>query len=219
MTIEFQAWPKTPRLFRDIIITEKVNGTNSAIIIEEAGEGGNPDAIAHVYVDGIVYDVGAQSRNRLIFPGKATDNHGFAAFVEHNAEELVKTLGVGRHYGEWWGDGIQGCYDTTVRGFALFNTEKWQGLHKWLPGPSADREVLLESVPVLYEGTFSEAAINKALFELRDTGSIVSPFDSAEGIVIFHTQSRKAYKVTLDANDKGKWELGTSSPDPQTPSA
>lgn len=31
--IEFKAWPKIPRLFRDVIITEKIDGTNAAIHI------------------------------------------------------------------------------------------------------------------------------------------------------------------------------------------
>ena len=28
---EFVEWPKTKRLFRDIVVTEKLDGTNSAI--------------------------------------------------------------------------------------------------------------------------------------------------------------------------------------------
>jgi hypothetical protein len=32
---EFIAWPKTQRLFRDIIVSEKIDGTNAAIHIEE----------------------------------------------------------------------------------------------------------------------------------------------------------------------------------------
>lgn len=36
--ITFQAWPKTPRLFRSMIITEKIDGTNGAIIITDDGQ-------------------------------------------------------------------------------------------------------------------------------------------------------------------------------------
>ena len=31
MPIEFKEWPKTPRLLRNITITEKIDGTNAAI--------------------------------------------------------------------------------------------------------------------------------------------------------------------------------------------
>jgi hypothetical protein len=48
--IEFQAFPKIPRLVRDCVITEKLDGTNASIIITEDGQ------------------IGAASRNRLITP-------------------------------------------------------------------------------------------------------------------------------------------------------
>lgn len=205
MTIEFQAWPKTPRLFRDIVVTEKVDGTNSAVIFEDVTLL-DVDLIPSnelIVRDDKVYQVGAQSRNRLITPGKTTDNHGFAAFVYENKEELFDLLGPGRHFGEWWGKGIQGRYKVDFKGFALFNTEKHEGVYKWF----ADGSVLVEVMPVLYKGPFSEKKIRELLTELDTNGSLVSPFDKAEGIVVFHTQSRKVYKVTLDNNDKGKWEL------------
>lgn len=208
MTIEFRAWPKTPRLFRDIVITEKIDGTNCAIIIEEL-DVDDPGSyrLAAVERDGVLYEVAAQSRNRLITPGKTTDNHGFAAFVQHNAEELFDLLGPGRHYGEFWGKGIQGRYvnqHPTIKGFALFNTEKYATLKAWLPNPSGG-EVLVEPAHVIYEGPFSEKAVQDAM-ELMSKGSWVSPLSPAEGIVVFHTQSRQVYKVTLDNQDKGKWE-------------
>lgn len=210
MTIEFKAWPKTPRLFREIIITEKIDGTNSAVIIQEIEEYDEPSELrlAALERDGKYYEVAAQSRNRLITPGKATDNYGFAGWVQKNAEELFDILGPGRHYGEWWGKGIQKRYQNAhpgLRGFALFNTEKHKDLHVWLPG-DGDIDVLVEPVHVLYQGPYSESAIRGTLEQLKKYGSWTSPLDPAEGIVIFHTQSRQTYKVTLDGNDAGKWE-------------
>lgn len=212
MAIEFQAWPKTPRLFRDIVITEKVDGTNSAVIIEEINPEldyeaeGDPFVLAQVERGGSTYAVAAQSRNRLIFPGKTTDNHGFAGFVQENAEQLFDLLGPGRHYGEWWGKGIQGRYSVNFKGFALFNTEKHEDLYEWFRDTSIG-DVLVEAMPVLYKGPYSEQKIRETLSELNTNGSLVSFRDKAEGIVVFHTQSRKVYKVTLDGNDKGKWEV------------
>lgn len=209
MTIEFQAWPKTPRLFRDIVITEKIDGTNSAIIIQEFGEEADDNAIAQVVVDNVIYEVAAQSRKRLLTPGKTTDNYGFAAFVEHNAEQLVKLLGPGRHFGEWWGDGIQGRYGEHTqgrRGFALFNTERYADVVKYLKDETG-RDVLVEPVPVLWKGPFSEAIIHEIAKELLSLGSVAAPFaPKPEGIMVYHTQSGKAYKFTFDNNDKGKWE-------------
>lgn len=211
MTIEFQAWPKTPRLFRDIVITEKIDGTNSAIIFEEV-DGNEPPGEFEFYTierDGTYYAVAAQSRRRLLTPGKTTDNYGFARFVERNAERLFDLLGPGRHFGEWWGDGIQGRYKGYVgnrRGFALFNTEKWGQLREYLTDDSG-RDVLVESVPVLWKGPFSEEAIHEVAQEILKYGSVAAPFaPQPEGIMIYHTQSGKAYKFTFDNNDKGKWE-------------
>ena len=66
---EFVEFPKMARLFRDAIITEKLDGTNAAVVVRE---------------DGTVY---AQSRTRVITPGD--DNFGFAYWVEQHAERLA----------------------------------------------------------------------------------------------------------------------------------
>lgn len=34
----FQPWPKTPRLFREIVVTEKIDGTNAQVFIFPAKE-------------------------------------------------------------------------------------------------------------------------------------------------------------------------------------
>lgn len=209
MTIEFQAWPKTPRLFRDIVITEKIDGSNSAIIIQEIDphEATNPDALAIVKIDDDYYEVGAQSRKKLITPGKTTDNYNFAQWVQGNAELLVEQLGPGRHFGEWWGKGIQKRYgDLDYRVFSLFNVGRY-GDTFFRTEDLNGTPVNVESVPVLYEGPFSEEVIHLVAKELLKNGSLAAPFaPNPEGLMIYHTQSRKAYKFTFDNNDKGKWE-------------
>lgn len=137
--IEFRAWPKIARLYRDIVVTEKIDGTNAAIGIQEFPFGWHVGGTCRGAVDGCddsglhdhempenatlvmgllstddglpvnEYLVYAQSRSRVIAPGK-TDNHGFAAWVHGNAEALVATLGAGLHFGEWWGAGINRGY-------------------------------------------------------------------------------------------------------------
>ena len=83
--MEFQDFPKMARLARDVIVTEKIDGTNAQVCIAE---------------DGTLL---AGSRTRWITP--ADDNFGFAAWVEAHRDELL-TLGPGRHLDEWGGAAI-----------------------------------------------------------------------------------------------------------------
>ena len=158
--MDFKEWPKTPRLNRDITITEKIDGTNAAVIISDEGA------------------VSAQSRSRLITPGKSTDNYGFAGWVEKNANTLLTDLGPGYHYGEWWGAGIQRGYGCSpgVKVFSLFNSFRWKDAEFYTPG--------LDVVPVLYSGPFSQDAIESAVQELRDGGSRANlGFMRPEGVI------------------------------------
>jgi hypothetical protein len=216
MSIEFQEWPKTPRLLRNITITEKIDGTNAAIGIvpissvyhSYPGDIDTPSleditilegsVFAKVESEGEIYGVYAQSRTRLITPGKSTDNYGFAGWVERNAVELVSLLGEGLHYGEWWGAGIQRKYGLPEKRFSLYNTARYAEL---------DTALNLSIVPVLYEGPNDTAAIAIALESLRLNGSVAAPgFMNPEGICVYQAASRQVSKVTLDHNDAGKWE-------------
>lgn len=215
--IEFQPWPKTPRLFRDMTITEKLDGTNAAVVVVLSDQPLDPDgpdpdylrsigAVAAVQFDNAVYLVGAQSRNRLIFPGD--DNYGFAAWVKDNAFGLAVNLGVGIHYGEWWGSGIQRGYDFTKgqKVFSLFNVNRYEAIvrnnayaegESWVPG--------LRVVPTLYSGPFSEDAIRETLLSLENNGSTAAPgYSKPEGIIVFHSASRNVYKVLLEQDEKPK---------------
>jgi hypothetical protein len=206
-THEFTAWPKTPRLFRTIVVTEKLDGTNAAIHITPllAGTPAEwdsfpPDSYS-VVVDGTRYVVTAQSRSRVITPGKSKDNFGFAGWVYENAEGLIRALGTGLHFGEWWGSGIQRGYGLTDRRFSLFNTDRHRDVNVRLGN------AIVEPAPVLYQGMFSQPEIENALIALASRGSVAAPgFMNPEGICVWHSQTRQVFKVTLDNNDAGKWE-------------
>lgn len=173
--ITFEPFPKLPRWKRDVIITEKLDGTNAQVIVTRDGR------------------VGAASRNRLITPEE--DNFGFAAWVQANADELRK-LGPGRHFGEWYGRGIQRGYGLDTRRFALFNAGRWRA-HE-LPTD------VVEVVPVLYS-SHDHNVVAYAMEELRLNGSLAVPgYMNPEGIVIYHTASRQSYKMTFE-HDEGKW--------------
>lgn len=205
MTVEFKEWPKTSRFFRDIVVTEKIDGTNAAIGIKQVdalAAATDPNVTEYVFHDGICYAVWAQSRSRIITPGKSTDNYGFAGWVAQHAWELVDYLGEGLHYGEWWGAGIQRGYGLQKgeKRFSLFNVARFKDIEDESHG-------LLRSVPLLYEGTMNTVEIADALVMLKARGSYaVDGFKNPEGLCIYHTASRIVQKVTLDNNDAGKWE-------------
>jgi hypothetical protein len=209
---EFVEYGKTKRLFRDIIVTEKIDGTNVGLHIEPLGDVAEVPADTDGLASGAIVLVGhdlfkltAQSRNRLIYPGKGTDNYGFAEFVRNNGAELVTCLGVGLHFGEWWGQGINRGYGVSYRRWSLFNTDKYKHVNVQLDGAQVD------TVPVLYHGTFSGSMIFCALEDLAENGSKAAPgYDDPEGIVIYHSQARMNFKVTLNNNDAGKWEVATT---------
>jgi hypothetical protein len=169
MTIEFVEFPKISRLSRDCIVTEKIDGTNASIYIGENEE----------------FLVG--SSTRWITP--ENDHFGFAKWAYENKEELLE-LGVGHHFGEWWGSGIQRAYGLEERRFSLFDTKLWRA-HGASPK-------CCHVVPVLYEGIFDTNEIRKCLTDLKMFGSVASPgFFDAEGIVVYHEASNTLFKKTL----------------------
>jgi hypothetical protein len=172
-TPDFIPFPKIARLAREIIVTEKIDGTN---------------AVVHVSEDGTIR---AGSKSGWI--STSCDNHGFAAWVEANQEDL-RTLGPGFHYGEWWGSGIQRGYGLTKgeKRLSLFNTDK-------VPPKCCS------VVPVLYKGAFDTLAIERCLEALRTTGSLVAPgFKRPEGVVVYHPQGRVGFKKTLEKDEEPK---------------
>lgn len=181
--MEFQPFPKIPRLSRNCVVTEKLDGTNASIYIP------TPDEEAFSFKK-----VWAGSRTRWLEPG--SDNYGFCKWVDANYEDLLK-LGYGHHFGEWWGKGIQRNYGLTERRFSLFNTARW--------GDPAVRPAVCHVVPVLYEGPFDMIEIQKGLWTLGSIGSLAAPgFMKPEGVVIYHEAAKQLFKKTLENDDAPK---------------
>lgn len=174
---EFKSFESISRLKRGCAITEKIDGTNGLI-----------------WIDDNVSEVHAGSRNKWVTP--QDDNAGWAKWVEDLAEEL-KRLGPGYHYGEWWGGGIQRRYGLKEKRFSLFNTGRWlqDGVRH------SDVPECCHIVPLLYVGDFSTDTVEACLEKLRTEGSIAAPgFMNPEGVVVYMTQARKLFKVTLDGD-------------------
>ncbi len=201
----FQEWPKIER-FRKLTCTvsEKIDGTNAQILIPN-----DPQT-----------EILAGSRSKWISPGKA-DNAGFAGWVSLHGETLRAALGPGRHYGEWYGAGIQRRYGLTEKRLALFSPlARYLQVHDdlgchgdWLTrtlrgvGPVVylDRLPQVHLVPVLYEGPLDTATIEHVVANLYKNGSVAVPgWMKPEGVVVSH--ARNKYKIT-DHGDVPKWQI------------
>jgi hypothetical protein len=216
--MEFQEFPKMARLSREMIVTEKIDGTNAQVYIVGNPEGfytakhPDPLVIAEGTCGGEPAVIFAGSRSRFITP--QDDNFGFAAWVRDHAQELFG-LGFGRHFGEWWGAGIQRKYGMKDRRWSLFNVSRWC-LHGQEPQriPTADpriekyQEPLPECcglVPVLHRGKFSTLQCDLVLDELRMGGSKAAPgFMKPEGIVVFHVAGNVGFKKTIEKDEEPK---------------
>lgn len=159
----FEPYGKTPRWRSQVVVTEKIDGSNCFIIVPEDPE--LPLAVG--------------SRNRYISPGKATDNFGFAAWVADN-EEKLRRLGPGRHNGEWWGCGIGRGYGLTERRWSLFQATRWT--------PEVLAELQLPSnvhvVPILERCEDAGSAVTQACRMLA-LGSVAAPgYKNPEGFIV-----------------------------------
>lgn len=173
--MDFIEFPKMARLSRECIITEKIDGTNAQVYITE---------------DGKIY---FGSRTRWITPDN--DNYGFAAWGMEHRDELMK-LGPGRHFGEWWGSGIQRKYDMKGKQFSLFNVTRWD---------NDERPSCCLVVPTLYRGVFDTAAVMECLRGLESSGSKAAPgFMQPEGIVVYHVAAGIGFKKTIDRDEEPK---------------
>lgn len=215
---EYPHFRPITRLFREITITEKIDGTNGLISIEKfpfgtfaepglayyAKRHGNLLLTSHeldesgMPISDIFVRVG--SRNRWLTPD--SDNFGFARWVWDNVHTLVEILGEGKHYGEWWGSGIQRNYGQRDKHFSLFNTKRWSDeIH-------VDGNVEfpnLRVVPILYAGEFKTAEVDYYLEYLKKFGSSAVPdWPTPEGVVIWHSAAQQYFKATIENDEKPK---------------
>jgi hypothetical protein len=176
LPVEFKGFPKLHRLSRPCIVTEKIDGTNAQVYITEDGR------------------VLAGCRTRWLT--LEADNYGFARWVEDHKEELL-LLGPGRHFGEWWGQGVQRNYGLTEKRFSLFNVQRWTET----PPPEC-----CHVVPIVRAGDFSQPLVwLDAMGFLQEKGSLAAPgFMHPEGIVVYHIQGNVAFKKTFEKDQEGK---------------
>lgn len=192
---DFKAFPKMARLSREVIVTEKIDGTNASILITPEG------------------DFFTGSRTQWITPAK--DNHGFSAWAHAHKGELMQ-LGPGLHFGEWWGSGIQRGYGLQKgeKRFSLFNVIRWclngtepQRIVTGDPRIEKWQDVLPACcglVPILGRG-IGFAGEDHILADLEQSGSWAAPgFMKPEGIVVWHTAANTGFKKTIEKDDQPK---------------
>jgi hypothetical protein len=177
---------KIPRLRNEIVtITEKLDGTNAQICITQDGQ------------------VFAGSRSRWLGgtdpkTGKTQDNYGFHAWVREHEAELAAGLGVGRHYGEWWGFGIgPRGYGLPEKRLALFNTFR----------PAESLPGCVGQVPILYQGPGLELSriVSELMAKLKAEGSVAAPgYMRPEGLVVYSSLTKTRYKVLCEGDDGKK---------------
>lgn len=186
---DFESFASIERVQQPIIITEKIHGTNAQILIDGS-------------------DIYAGSRTRWVTPDD--DNYDFAKWVYGSREELIAKLGDGRHYGEWYGRGINAGYGLKERRFALFNTTRWNPVRD--EGGLPER---VDVVPVLYQGPFGGNVIADTLAELKASGSRLVPgYTKPEGVVVFFARTNMFLKSTFEAEDTS-WNY--KQPRPEAP--
>lgn len=200
----FEPFPKLTRFTHDWTITEKIDGSNAQVMIVPVEQMATEEideknlASFDVYQGTNDFYVFAGSRNRWLTADKSGDHMGFAKFVAERAPELISTLGEGRHFGEWYGNGIQRGYGLSEKRFALFNSTRWTG---------ADLPDRVDVVPVLFNGFLADSAqFDIELTKLQQLGSRIAPnFMTPEGIVMYHGPSKTAFKRTFEYDEAGKW--------------
>lgn len=198
----YPAFPSIPRLSREMIVTEKIDGTNGLIEVkklEYAPAALDRDSGRLVETDTGFYMICAGSRNRWLTLQQ--DNYGFCRWVFDRGEELA-ALGEGIHHGEWWGKGIQRGYGLSERRFSLFNVSRWGG--------DVIRPTCCSVVPVLYAGIMDTVAVETTLSNLAHFGSDAAPgFMNPEGVVVYHCAANALFKKTL-GNDGHKGRTSVS---------
>lgn len=195
--MDFVPFKKIPRLSRECVITEKIDGTNAQVNIFRLHDHGViPDDVRLLDYwyedDGTMFGAFAGSRNRWLTATE--DNAGFFKWAKENIASL-KELGPGAHFGEWWGQKIGRHYDLKDRRFSLFNVAKW----------GESRPECCHVVPVLWRGMFDTTMVEYAMETLSRKGSVAAPgFMEPEGVIVYHVASGHLYKKTCEKDESPK---------------
>lgn len=186
--MEFKSFSEIKQLARaQMQVTQKIHGSNAQVAIFT-----NPDT-------GEV-EVLAGSRTRWVSPG--SDNYGFAAYVYEHKAEFIEKLGLGIHFGEWAGPGINSGEGLSEKTFVLFDF--------WKYPPERPLPPRCKVVPVLYTGPIDTTKIVDIMNDLQANGSKLVPgYMHPEGVVV--TIGGARYKQVFQAEET-KWKSTKAKP-------
>lgn len=216
--VEFTEFEKISRLNREVMVTEKIDGTNGQVHIRPLSEGDSLEMgyDTQIEVDGVRCAIRAGSRNRWVLHLGSDDNNGFGRWVHQYAHELA-ALGAGSHFGEWWGSGIQRKYGLAEKRWSLFNVGRWVQDDKGdgCRAPCGEKQAYAPKcchvVPVVAVGTGFDV-VYASIAMLKADGSHAAPgFMKPEGVVAFHTHSRTLFKMTIEKDTEHKWERDSTA--------
>lgn len=229
---DFRAFPKIPRLNRQVTVTEKLDGTNAAVLIIpwkqcaiEVSDGYNwTEGYFREYHRNGKYLLKVVGEPRKKVRGESTwisySDDAFAVFAQSRSRTITPEQD---NYGfaKW----VQEHAETLVEdlGEGYHYGEWWgQGIQrkydqsrKWFSLFNTSRwdDVQydfqtpgLAVVPVLYEGPFDTDAINTELKLLRAFGSKAAPgFMKPEGVIVFHHAANSYFKATVERDEEGAY--------------
>lgn len=196
---EFHSYPKIPRYENETFtLSEKIDGSNGVININDDGK-----IIAGSRTQWLI---GQDSKGRNI------DNHGFRQWVADHHDDLLK-LGVGTHYGEWYGNKINRKYGLDHNRFMLFNRTRYESniskqmaIQSICPGTPSTRDELFPSCCELETVLMDNVCFNALPDLVREfcksfitNGSRHVPgFKNPEGLIVRSNLRGTLYKVIID---------------------
>lgn len=188
---------KIARLNREVIVTEKIDGTCTQVNIRWAeGSEYEEGYDTRIGVGGLSAYIRAGSRNRWVLYLGSDDHYGFGRWVHANAHGLA-ILGLGTHFGEWWGQGIERKYGLAEKRWSLFNVARWYS--RTIPA-------CCRVVPLLRRG-IGFGVVYEAIDELKEFGSFAAPgFMKPEGVVAYHTHGGHLFKMTIEKDEEHKFQ-------------
>ena len=160
-------------LFRDVTISEKIDGTNAQVFVVAEDRGRRQPGRG----------LGGSLRKRTT----SVSRRGSPIMLTSCASSAQDVISA-----EWYGRGIQRRYGLQDRRFALFNS--------CTDGPRSARRAAA-IVPVLTTRTMGADVVSECLETLRSGGSLArSGFHAPGGIVIYHHASGGMFRCCRTTN-------------------
>jgi RNA ligase len=239
--ISFQGFPKIPRLFREVVITEKIDGTNGAIGIREFPFGWHVGGVCAGEEDGCGYDLPHDHDRpddaRLVFGPNNTDyEHGGDGMPEkeylvyaQSRNRVISTAADNHGFAKFV---YENAYSLAADLGPGLHFGEWWGsgigrnyglpykrfslfnVKRWEDTEWKFTTDGLGVVPVIERGEFSTLLVKSVLAVLRIGGSwAAAGYMNPEGVVVYHTAGNLLFKATIEKDEEPKQQQLRRKPD------